>query len=368
MNNEVYRFIAISDIHLGWKLFNLPELADDLKDAFIRAIDLAISLKVTHIFIVGDLFDTLKPTPDLVKLVKDQVKKAGEQGILVTGCHGDHDKLVNNVGWMSLTGVIPVNDINDQRFVGYDYTDNSADNIDKISKLTYKDKVEWIFLHGHVASLFGFCAEKKLLDLNKLDLITNFPALKGVILGDIHKPVDKTIHDPSLKRKDLPYLGYCGSLGIVKTDEVDSKKGILYYDGTRLQRVPFSMDRKFIKFSLANSLEPINWVNKFVKFFREAKGKKPIFLITYDKASSHLLPQLAPLYDVGIVRIIMEQSFEGGVKETVNIRSELSLGGKVQTVLKELTSDKELQDFAFKLINSEDPTILLDQFKQKSIT
>ena len=364
--SDNYTFLAIADVHLGFKLFNLPELAQDLKDNFVRAIDKALELKVDYLFVVGDLYDTNKPSPDLIKFVSDQVKRLGANGCLVAGIAGDHDKPINNSAWIHLSNMMPVNSIGDKRFVGYDYSDNSAENVEKLAQLTYKDKVEWIFLHGQVPGLFNFCAEKKMLDLKRLDLINTYSKLKGVILGDIHAPTESTIHDPRMLRNPLPYIGYCSSLGVVKTDEFGNKAGILYYNGNELTRVPFDPDRRFIKFDLGDSVEPINWVQKFERFFRDYKGKKPVFLIEYNNNSKHLLPLIAPLYEVGIVKTSISKrvSKESNEEETINIRSELKTNNRTAMVLKELLPEKDVYDLTYQLINQEDPTVVLDAYKK----
>ena len=282
-----YSFLAISDIHLGWKLFNLPELAEDLKDNLTRVVDLALKLKVDYIFVVGDLYDSNKPSPDLVKFVSGQVKRAGANGCLVAGIAGDHDKPINESAWIHLSSMLPINDVSpDSKFVGYDYSDNSQENVDKLANHPDKKNIEWIFLHGQAPELFQWCEDKKKLDFKSVDLINDFPNLKGIILGDIHVPIEGVISDPAQIVSDR-FIGYCGSLGMVKTDEIDTKTGLLYYDGDKLARVPFKPNREFIKADVVTLLEPINLVPSMTKFFRDAKGKKPIFVIEFNKDTKH---------------------------------------------------------------------------------
>jgi DNA repair exonuclease SbcCD nuclease subunit len=364
-----YTFLAIADVHLGLKLFNLPELAQDLKDNFARIADLAIRLKVNYVFIAGDMFEHNKPSPDLIEFVRVQVKKLNANNIIVAGIAGDHDKPINGASWIHLCNVVPASQV-DKRFVGMDYCDDSPQLVTKLAQLTYKDKVEWIFLHGHVPELFKWAEEKKLLDIKQLDMLATFPNLKGVILGDIHVPTDSTIHDPTGLRSQVPYIGYCGSLGITKTDEIGQKTGILYYDGKVIKRVPFKLDRHFVRFHLSNSLEPINWVNKFTAFFRNHEGKKPVIIIEYDNKSKELLPITAPLYEVGIVkkaRAKMKNSEEEEEQtETINIRSELKTNNRIESVLKEMLPDKESFDLVYSLLNNiEDPAMVLDELKEK---
>jgi len=366
-----YTFIAVSDIHLGLKLFNLPELAQDLKDNFAKLADLAIKKKVKYLFIAGDLFDSNKPSPDLISFMKGQVEKLNANNIIVAGIAGDHDKPINGASWINLTGVVSATRL-DSRFVGMDYCDDSPQLVTKLAQLENKDKVEWIFLHGHVPELFKWCEEKKLLDIKQLNMLKTFPALRGVILGDIHVPTDSSISDPTGEREVLPYIGYCGSLGITKTDEVGRKTGVLYFDGTKISRLAFDLDREFVRFHLSDALEPINWINKFAAFFKDHTGKKPVIIVEYDNQSKELLPLLAPLYEVGIVKKAMARKKgddgENDVGETINIRSELKTNDRISAVLKEMLPEKEAFDFVYGLLkNIDDPTIVLDELKAKYI-
>lgn len=367
------KFLAIADVHLGLKLFNLPELEQDMRDNYARIIDLAIKLKVDFLFIAGDLYEHNRPSPDLIKFVRHQSAKAKANGVIVAGIAGDHDKPINGSSWIHLSGIMPISSI-DKRYVGMDYCDNSPLLIPKIAELDYKEQIEWIFLHGHVPELFRFSTEKKLLDVKQLDLLKNYPKLKGVVLGDIHIPTDSKIHDPTGERAELPYIGYCGSLGITKTDEIGQKTGILYYDGEKLTRHPFKLTRKFIRFHLADSLEPINWVNKFTSFFKDNPGKKPVIIAEFDKKTEELLPLLAPLYEVGIVKKVLTRSKtvdEAGQvieKEVVNIRSELKTNDRIVAVLEECLPEKEAFDLTYALLNNlDDPNAVLDELKEKYI-
>lgn len=362
-----YSFIAISDVHLGWKLFNLPELAQDLKDNLARVVDIAIEKRVTHLFIVGDLYDTNKPSPDLIAFVSDQVMRLKANGIIAAGIAGDHDKPVNNKAWIHLSNLIPINYV-DKRFLGFDYCDNSMDNIEKIGQLKqhYKDQVEWIFLHGQVPELFKWCEDKKKLDFKEIDLINNFPSLKGVILGDIHTPIEGSIEDPAMEREPL-YIGYCGSLGMIKTDEIGTKKGLLYFDGSKLQRLPFKQDREFIRFNLSDSIIPINWVEKYARFFNAEtyKGKKPVFIVEYDRNSKNLLSEIGPLYEVGVVRTSTTRKQAAQDKdEKVNIRSELKTKDRIAKTLEELAPDKEVYNLVYAVVTEDEPKTVLDKFKQ----
>ncbi len=53
--------IFIADVHLGAKLYNIPELAKDNEMLLTAAVDKAIELKA-DLVIAGDLYDTQNPS------------------------------------------------------------------------------------------------------------------------------------------------------------------------------------------------------------------------------------------------------------------------------------------------------------------
>lgn len=363
----MYTFIALSDIHLGWKLFNLPELAQDLKDCFRRACDVALEKKVDYVFIVGDLYDTNRPPPDLVQFVAEQAARLKANGITVAGIAGDHDKPVNGSAWIHLSGIMRLHQADwNGAFIGYDYNDDSSTLIEKIKNLDEEDKraAEWIFLHGQVPELFSYTEDKKKLDIKSLDTINEFPNLKGVILGDIHMPLSGLIEDPKQERPPQ-WIGYCGSLGVIKTDEIEHKAGILYWNGSELSRIPFKQDREYIRLNLGDSLKPINWIEKYKLFFQEHKGKKPLFIIEHDKHSKELLPEVAPLYEVGIVRVSTTRASKDRKEEveTINIRSELKTNNRIEGTLKECAQEQEVYDLILGMLTDEDPKSVIDKYK-----
>ena len=368
-SNSEYSFIAIADVHLGAKLFNLPELAQDLKDAFSQAIDKAVELKVSYFIVVGDLYEHNKPQPDLIQFVRFCLNRLKQAGIAPIGIAGDHDKPINGSAWVHISGFYHINDDNNLgRFLGYDYTDNSPENVQKIIDHPNKYLVEWIFLHGQVPELFAFCEEKKLLDLKKVDLIGLYPNLKGIVLGDIHKPYEGTIADPTMSRAAPPYIGYCGSLGIVRLDEVDHKIGLLYYDGQKLNRLPFKLDRDFYRVDVKDLFNPVTQLlEQYYKQYKGISGKKPVFLVESTKDSKDLLGKLSKLYEVAIVRSVVGRK-DQKKEEVINIRSELSTSNRVEEVLKELIgTDPDLLTLTLNLIKEEDPKRLLDTFKETSL-
>lgn len=363
-----YSFLAISDVHLGAKLFSLPELYEDLKEDFVRVIQQALTLKVKYLFIAGDLFDSNRPPPDLVKFVKEQTDLAKSKGLVVAGILGDHDKPVNSVGWMHLAGVVPINRLGDPRFVGFDYDDNSMNNIEKLKTLDNPEQVEWIFLHGQVPELFHFTQEKKKLDFKQLDTFKLFPNLRGVVLGDIHTPIESEIVDPRNPGNPGVYIGYCGSLGMVQTKEINTKKGVLHFDGETLKREKFDLSRRFLRMNATDCVGPVNWVEKTAEMFETMKlRKKPLVIVEYTKDTKDLLANFGKLYELCIVRTARQSVKQEEGQTSVSFRAEIDVDKNIEAALSAEFADAEIRQIAADLLNADDFCTVMDKFKEKQL-
>lgn len=348
-------FIAIADVHLGWKLFNIPELEKDLRDLFSKACRLAFDRKVKYLVIVGDLFDTNKPTPDLINFVRNEVYDLSDQGVTVLGVAGDHDKVLNAVSWMNVCGIAGVT--SEPAFNGTDYSDNQEKVLDFLRRGSDKELVEWLFLHCQVPSLFPYTEEKKRIDFKEFPALELYPNLKGIILGDIHKPYEETLDsgDRSV------FMGYCGSLGHIKCDEIGTKKGLLYYDGSKLSRLPFEQSRDIVKVNVKDLLD-----SKLLQLYctkYKSYNKKPVFVIEYDRETKPRLEEIRALYEVGSVHTIQKNSKGAEGESCVLIRSELSNTARISSVLNNMGLTKELENLTYELLTTEEPKIVLDGFK-----
>ena len=355
-------FLAISDVHIGLNLYNQPDLGNDLRRLFAEACQLAVSLQTDYLVIAGDLFDSNKPTPDLVHFVRNQIEDARLGGVKVVGIAGDHDKPVNTESWTRISGVAPVDTV--PEFIGCDYSDNPGDITSYLLSAPHPQTVEWIFLHGQTPVLWPFCDERKKLELSAPALFERYPKLRGVILGDIHKPYEGKLAGPCAKEV---YLGYCGSLGITSSTDIGGHLGLLHFDGTYLAREPLPLGRDFIKIDLTTSATNGLEVGFYVEKYKQHRGKQPVFLVEYSANTKNRLSEIRPLYPLGVVRTnqVRLKSSTGEQHFAVNIRSDMNNGARITQVLKDMVPDVEVRALIEAGLHTEDPKIPLDEFRRK---
>lgn len=355
----MYSALFVADLHLGAKLFNEPELEQDLLDVFRRIVDIAISSKVTYLVIIGDLFDNTVPGAELIAFTIRQIERAKHHGVEVIGISGDHDKATKDTTWSNISGVAPVT--SSPYFVGTDYVDDPSQVLKFISDYKDSKDVHWIVAHGQEPTLFPFIDEKKRLGFKDLPVFDLFPNLKGIVLGDIHVPYEGELIEGTSKA----YIGYCGSPGVVKSDEINKKLGLLYWDGSKLSRIPFPLERSFVKIEFRGEKAEKFDINLYERF--KSAPRRPVFRIEYDKEASLHLTKLKPLYQFGIVRMLKLQ-IKDGKEETVNIRTELSNEERISAVLRQEIQNEEVYTACLSLVsNPVDATVTLDTLKNTKL-
>lgn len=365
-----YSFIAAADIHLGLKLYNLPELEEDMMDAFVRLCDMAVAKHVDYLVIVGDLFEDNEPRPDIVAFVKKQTDRLAALGIQVLGLAGDHDKPINGSAWYQVAGIKSLWSV--PLFAGTDYFDYStASWWDAVVKNSHKD-AEWLFLHGQLCTMYKFTEDKKKLDFTDIPLFQHFTKLKGVILGDIHAPMDGELVDED---KSV-FIGYCSSTGVNDYTEFSQEKRILYFDGTELIKCPFVPRRDYVKINFTGDVAKDFSTASYTEKYKDAEFK-PVFLVELDPESERAYKdRLLPLYDLGIVRKSDKTVKKKAValsedtEEVVSIRSELATSDRITETLKACCEKMAVGDKGYKLtaalLSDADPTIALDKFRKES--
>lgn len=350
-----YSFIAVADIHIGHKLYNIPELEEDINWVFSRIVEEAIQRKVSYLVIAGDLYDTNKPTPSMIRFVRQQVALLKSNGVTAVGIAGDHDKPLNGSSWMQLSDIVAVNTV--PHFCGFDYSDNPVDVLNSvIAEADKRQGIQWVFLHGQVPTLFNFTEDKKRLDLDQVDFCDLFPDIQGIILGDIHSPVEG-----HLMCKDRKvYMGYCGSPAVINSSEIENKAGIFYSkNGKSLERIKIPQRRVYLKYQEEDELPIISMIEYFSKL-----EHKPVLIVEFEnKEKLKLLSQLQNLAFVRTMKI--RHASENKSVENVNIRSELSTHDRIFNTLKGVLTDTYPLEIGLKLLGDEDPKTVLDQVRVK---
>lgn len=357
------KFIATADVHLEHKLYNMPELEQDMREIFVEICSMAIAYKVNYLVVVGDLYEHNQPRPDTIAFVKGQVARLKAAEITVVGIAGDHDKPVNGDTWCQVSDIAPVTTV--PQFFGYDYFDYSQEKDpiqSRIQQHRDKQQVEWIFLHGQVPTLFAFTEDKKKLDFTTVDVFSYFPNLRGILLGDIHTPLEASISDKGKKA----YIGFCGSPGITDISETKFKHSVLYFDGVSLEREQLFDIRSFVKINLVGeegkNFEVATLIDKY-----KNEEKKPIFIVRYDSSNETNLSKIRPLYELGHVKKHrVHAGVDGQQEELVSLRSELTTNERITAVLKEVCKEPQLYDLSLRLVSGEDPKFVLDEFQFKS--
>lgn len=354
-------FLAISDVHIGLNLYNQPALGEDLRRLFTQAVSLAVQLKVDYLVIAGDLYDSNKPTPDLIRFVRTEIERARLHDVRVVGIAGDHDKPVMTESWTKISGVVPVDSV--PEFAGCDYSDDPSSVMAYVKANPNRASAEWLFLHGQVPALWPFCDERKKLDVGALPMFELYPNLKGVVLGDIHKPIEGSLTGPAGRKA---YLGYCGSLGITASNDIGTKTGLLHYDGQELRRVAFDLGRDFVKIDLTTSTVTGFDIGYYISKYKMHRGRQPVFLVDYTAAMKDRLPELRPLYQLGYVRATQQRSkVDGPALQAVSIRSDLNNEAKMTVILKDMIPDEEVRTLLTAALHTEDPKLPLDEFRTK---
>jgi len=317
-------FLVVSDVHLERALLNNEELKKDLYDYLELAVLKAIQLKVKYFISCGDLFDTNKPTAYSIDFVKTLNKKLKSNNITPVAISGDHSKQIDNKDWENICDFESVNI--ESTFVGVDYSDNSEAVLQKLTEQLNlkKDIVEFIFLHYQEPLLFGYCEEKKTLHINWEETVINHPTLKGIIAGDIHSGAYKYLSSGQ-------FLGYCGSLGVTKLDEINQKRYI-HWNGNKLNFIEYPLIRNFHYFDLTDDSykefekDKQSFKNKEIKELQHSlstTGKRPVYILKYSKGMFNKLPEFVFLYEHAIVKTTLLKE-NNQVIENVNIRSEIT--------------------------------------------
>lgn len=87
----MFRFIHVSDTHLGYRQYGLIERERDFYEVFRWVVDRAVELKVDAILHAGDMFHSAHPRPVTYEYVYDVLRRCRDAGIRFLVAPGNHE-------------------------------------------------------------------------------------------------------------------------------------------------------------------------------------------------------------------------------------------------------------------------------------
>ncbi len=308
------RFVHLSDVHLGFQQYGLPDRFNDFGRAFERAIDYAVSNRVDAILIAGDLFHKTAIEPMAFIQAAETLAAARVAQIPVLAIAGNHDQARNRdqISWLNVLAhegylhllhpelsndvcrLLPWNneeceggylDIRNMRIVGLPWLGAStsswlpeiARSIDSLARenTNFTVLLTHAALEGELARMATYVTHAELEPLRQ--------SVNYLALGHLHKPYE---HDD--------WLYNPGSLEVYDTSEMAWSKG--WYDvsvdpqgNKQVHRIP-SPHRPFYSqdFPVGVYSDPADLLRSFRDAAREwvpiwqVGGEKPVVEINLE--------------------------------------------------------------------------------------
>ena len=98
------RFLHLTDVHLGYRQYNLAQRFEDFANALERVIQHGIETSVDAILITGDLLDKPDIAPEVFDQVDRILRPARDRGLPVIVVEGNHDRsrTRGHLSWLSI--------------------------------------------------------------------------------------------------------------------------------------------------------------------------------------------------------------------------------------------------------------------------
>jgi len=251
--------VALGDIHLDPKIWSsIDAVRGDAELGYSEFIRVALQLGVPPV-IVGDLFDTTKPTPDLVAIHRRQMDRCQKAGVPAYFIQGNHD--LQSTPWASALHDWPKYVGSGEPFqlgrrmaLGFDYShkeDIKASLEGSQKKLFPSDGKCLLFLHQAVRQALGF-ENAWNCDLDWI------PEQFGLtVIGDIHKTLDFEL---SSNRKAC----YTGSGHARDITQIGPKSCIVINDDLSYYRHPmaFRHIKKFVVVDEKGLADVQSWLSE----------------------------------------------------------------------------------------------------------
>jgi DNA repair exonuclease SbcCD nuclease subunit len=212
-------------------------------------------------------------------------------------------------------------------------------------------------------SIFPFCEEKKKIEFSTFPIFELFPRLKGIVLGDIHKPLQGTLKNCT---KEIPVM-YCGSPGVVNSGEIGDEKSVIHFDGKELKRISLPLKRDYHILDLTSAEFKEHEIGYLYSRYEKAKTAQPVVVVKYNRNTQDKLKLVSCLYRVAHVRLSQISANVKTTKVECSIRSEINNTDRIYEALKISCDQPEITDLLYSLINTEDTKLILDNFVKEQL-
>jgi hypothetical protein len=294
-------FVCLGDIHLDsiiWRRYR--QIAMDAFVGFTSFIDTGIRLHLP-IVILGDLFDSVDPDPELVRYFRREMDKCEAAGCPVFAIQGNHDK--RPIPWYCALHTWPRH-VGDGRPLmigglmvrGYDYAPFASikESLEDLGRADSKPQV--LFLHQ---------AARQALDIEgawNCDLEWVPKEVPLIMMGDIHTQTEYRVRE-----NQMAY--YTGPSHARDISQIGPKTCCLVHQDLSVVRLPITY-REIKKFLILTP-DDLPLVRKWLEFVLSTpQVLKPVAWIHYAGASHPECMRLAIEHDE-VAITVLEPAKEG---------------------------------------------------------
>lgn len=295
-------FVCLGDIHLDhviWRRYR--QISHDAFVAFASFVQVAITNKVPLV-IVGDLFDSVDPDPELVRFFREQMDLCRDADCQVYAIQGNHDKrpipwYVALHQWPQHIGDGKPAVINGIRVLGFDYAPLASiqDSLTTLSAEVSDAQV--LFLHQAVRQALSIEGAWN------CDLEWVPPSIPLIIMGDIHTQTDYRVRDGQAAH-------YTGSSHARDIGQIGPKSCCMVHRDLSVTRVPicYREIRKFIVANDADIQSIREWLEAVVTTPRPPL--RPVAWVHHVHETAPECLRLASDYD-GVAVVVLEAAKMG---------------------------------------------------------
>lgn len=275
------KILQVSDTHLDGKFSGMRQKGtlrrQELREVFKRAMDLALEKKVDIVFLVGDVFESLRVSPDTIDFIKATLQQMEPIPIFIAPGNQDPyvvDSPYATSGWPRNVHIFPTN-----RFTAVELPQFGT-VIHGIAHISFGDKNNYlkdlrlprdgrrhiVLMHG--SDLQGIPPAKETCFPFHREDIESCGA-QYIALGHYHGA--KNIPEDS----EIPLACYSGAPEFMSFDEV-SDKGVLLVEidrkKTRTRLIPTWKRRYLIEYMNCQGMATQEQIGDAVRKLSEKKG------------------------------------------------------------------------------------------------